>query len=154
MRLGRTGGPRRPPGALALPSAGTRLIRQLLSRAISSNIAGAPAGMALACGSIKGAGADAIGAAGLARPNTSRPSTQPNGWFHLVLVLRRIASPKAALTGIASREAERVGSAAGETLDGGSAAAGGKINGLRAKLELPLFTETLLRIIGELLGTR
>ena len=118
--------------------------------------------MALAFGSggaslprlIKGDGAGAIGAAGLARPNTSRPSTQPNGSFHLFLVLRRIASPKAALTGIASREAERVGPAAGETLDGGSAAAGGKINGLRAKLELPLFTEILLRVIGELLGTR
>ena len=146
MRLGRIGGPRGPPGALALPSRGTRVIRQLLPRAISSIIAGAPGGMAFACGVISGGGADAIGAAGLARPNTSLPSTQPKGSLHLVFVLRRIASPKAVLTGIASLDTERVGSAAGETSDGGSAAAGGNINGLCVKLELPLLAEILLRM--------
>ena len=102
--------------------------------------------MALACGSISGGGADAIGAAGLVRPNTSRPSTQPNGSLHLVFVLRRIASPKAVSTGIASLDTERVGTAAGETSDGGSAAAGGNINGLCVKLELPLLAEILLRM--------
>ena len=40
-------------------------------------------------------------------------------------MFRRISSPKAEMTGIASREAERAGTDAGGTLDGGSAAAGG-----------------------------
>ena len=69
-------------------------------------------------------------------------------------MFRRIWSARAGLTGIASREAERVGTVAGGTLDGGTAAAGGKINGLRAKDELLPFADILLRMTGELLGTR
>ena len=70
-------------------------------------------------------------------------------------MFRRIWSAKAGLTGIASRETERVGTATGRTTDGGFAAAGGNIIGFTATDGLlPFAKDVLLRKTGDLLGIK